>query len=65
MKMSQELERKETLKDTCLYGKAKEIHSPSMKTERLYFLFRSKNEVSHLCMDSAIMCPKHVGTIPN
>ena len=41
------------------------IHSTSMKTERLYFLFWSKNEVSHLCKDSAIFCPKHVGTTHN
>ena len=41
------------------------VHSASMKTERMYFLFWSKNGVSHLCMDSAIFCPKHVGTIHN
>ena len=41
------------------------VHSPSMKTERLYFLFLSKNEVRHLCNDSAIFCPKHVSMIHN
>ena len=41
------------------------IHSASMKTERLYFLFLSKNEVSHLCSDSAIFCPEHVSMIHN
>ena len=41
------------------------IHSTSMKTECLYFLFWGKNEVSHLSIDSAIFCPEHVGTTHN
>ena len=45
-----------------LQHKLVHVHSPSMKTERLYFFFWSKNEGSHLCMDSTIFCPKHVGT---